>query len=72
LFNAIQQFFKNTALEILDISWNGLETGGAHGIAHGLESNSTLKELNISSNRINQTGLAKLLQGLMRNSSLYI
>jgi Ran GTPase-activating protein (RanGAP) involved in mRNA processing and transport len=54
------------------VSWNGFDVAGCHGLAHGLEKNNTLVDLDISSNRIGIMAINKLLEGMKRNSSLEI
>jgi len=56
----------------LDVSWNGFEIMGCHGLGHGLDKNKSLTELDITSNRVNILGIAKLLEGLKNNGTLQI
>ena len=54
------------------MSWNGFDVAGCHGLSHGLQKNSTLADLDVSSNRVGIVAVTKLLEGMKRNTTLEI
>ena len=52
------------------MSWNGFEIPGCHALGHGLESNKSLVELNLATNRIGVSAVCKLMRGLSKNKTL--
>lgn len=63
-------FQKNTNLEVLDLSWNGLYIQGAGRIGLALTKNQTLKDLDLSCNRLSEVCLGEFLKGLSKNTTL--
>ena len=61
---------KNSSLLSLNISWNGFGFEGSVAMAHALRNNTTLTELDISSNRIHPPALYEFLKGFMHNRAL--
>lgn len=70
MLNFISQ--KNASIRILNVSWNGFDVAGCHGLSHGLSKNSTLVDLDLCSNRVGIIGLSKLVEGMKRNSTLEV
>ncbi|XP_067941425.1 uncharacterized protein [Watersipora subatra] len=60
----------NDNLKELDLSWNGLGLEGCDGLSQFLQVNTTLKVLNVTSNRISQPALRLLTKGLVKNCTL--
>ena len=65
-------FQNNTGLLVLNLAWNGFHTPGGNALAKALGKNTTLEELDISSNRIDDELLGTLASGLKKNSTLKI
>lgn len=57
---------------MLDLSWNGLGEKGGIAIADALLLNSTLTELNISANRLNNAVAQKLAKVIAGSEALQI
>ena len=55
---------------MLSLSWNGLHSPGVNALAKALGKNTTLEELDIASNRIDDELLVTLANGLKKNSTL--
>ena len=53
---------RNTPLKILNLSDNVIDTNAAFILAEALKSNSHLRELDLSSNRLGDAGIALLMQ----------
>ncbi len=60
----------NSTLEVLDLSWNGFGFEGCVAVAHMLQYNITLVELDLTNNRISPHALLELLKGLENNKKL--
>ena len=56
----------------MNLAWNGFYLEGSKALAHVLEKNRTLQELDLTCNRINTACLDYLLKGLKQNRSLHI
>jgi len=54
----------------LDVSWNGFSYEGSLAVCELLKKNSTLTELNLSSNRIDWLSIRLIAKGLASNKSL--
>ena len=65
-------FQNNTGLLVLNLAWNGFHTPGGNALAKALGKNTTLEELDIASNRIDDELLGTLATGLKKNSTLKI
>jgi len=63
-------FQKNTNLVKLDVSWNGFAFEGSVAMAYALKQNTTLTDLNMSSNRIHPPALWELWKGVTENKTL--
>ena len=57
-------------LKTLNVSWNGFAKEGCAAMAQALVHNSTLQELNLTCNRIQQDAMAFLMKGLQKNDGL--
>ena len=66
----LSQFQNNSSLLVLNLSWNGLHSVGCNALAKALGKNTTLTELDVASNRIDDDVLQKLVAGLNNNSTL--
>ncbi len=68
---------QNNQLKILDLSWNGIGTGGANATEVGntwgnaLLENKTLQHLDLSMNKIRKKDTEKLADKLKFNHTLY-
>lgn len=62
----------NSALKILNLSWNGIGNEGANALADVLKVNDVLVHLDISNNQIDNEGAKKLCRGLEANEKLRI
>lgn len=62
----------NEALEELDLSWNGLAEDGAKALGVALPCNHSLKELDITCNRISACSLPHFLKGVENNDTLKV
>ena len=54
----------------LDLSWNGLHKEGSKGLSQLLAVNSTIRELDITCNRIDKSCLEEIIRGLSGNQTL--
>ncbi|KAL3874796.1 hypothetical protein ACJMK2_037765, partial [Sinanodonta woodiana] len=61
---------KNTRLQIVNLSMNGLGNDGALGVAEMIKNSSTLTHLDISSNRIGLPGASVISKALEGNEVL--
>jgi Haemolysin-III related/Leucine Rich repeat len=61
---------KNTTIEHLDLSNNGLDDDGIREICNGIKQNSTIKSLNLSSNHFGEIGAEQLRLALEENTSI--
>lgn len=57
-------------LTVCDLSWNGFGEDGGLAIADAMLSNTTLKDLDISNNRLTFPVAAKMAKALITNESL--
>lgn len=55
---------------MLNLSWNGFYLDGCKELASAMEKNTTLEDINLSSNRINKQCLQELWKGLKKNETL--
>ncbi len=62
----------NTVLTRLDMSWNGLNYGGALALRQLLKSNESLKEIDASHNGINWEGALLISEGIQLNQTLQV
>ena len=60
----------NQKLVEIDISWNGLGLQGSQALAKCLKENTTLKVLDISSNRITRDAFIFITDGMLGNQTL--
>ena len=60
----------NKSLQLLDVSWCGIEEAGAIAIGTAMRTNETLTSLDVSHNRIGPWGAEALADGLAFNSHL--
>jgi len=63
---------ENIRLRVLDLSWNGFGEKGGIAIAEALLVNSTLAELNLSANRLNDSVATKFAKVIAVNEVLEI
>lgn len=63
---------ENVRLSSLDLSWNGFCEDGGLALADALVFNTNLKELDISSNRLNMTVATRLAKALSTNEVLEV
>ncbi|KAH3839397.1 hypothetical protein DPMN_112827 [Dreissena polymorpha] len=61
---------ENINLEVLNLSWNGLYLQGATSISAALAKNQSLRELDISCNRLSEKCVASFLTGMRNNTTL--
>ena len=55
---------KHQTLRLFDLSWNGIDDLGIRALVGGLETNTTLEELNLSRNNISDSGFLELVKVL--------
>jgi len=60
----------NSCLRKLNLAWNGFYLEGCKALAKSLENNTSLQEIDLSSNRINKECLDKLFAGIKKNKTL--
>ena len=63
---------RNTNVTVLDLAWNGLGYEGSLGVGEMLRGNHYLRELDVTSNRINWEGATLVARGLAENDGLEI
>ena len=63
---------RNRSIEKLNLSWNGLYLQGAKALACALSVNDSLKDLDVTCNRMSEECLTTLLNGLKNNRTLEI
>ena len=62
----------NTALQILNISYNDIHDAGATAISKCLKTNNSLQELNLSHNMVSNSGISDISKALQENKTLHI
>ena len=66
----ILPFQTNKTLTRLNLSWNGFGFEGCCAFGHSLHNNTTLKDLDLTCNRIHPPALYELMKGLLCNRGL--
>jgi hypothetical protein len=61
---------ENEGLKICDLSFNGFHVPGCHALGEALAENMTLRELDISHNRVDIKAIGFILKGLQTNETL--
>lgn len=63
---------KNIGLRRLDLSWNGYGKDECYILGKAIKENTTLKELDISNNRINTEAVGCIMEGIQVNDGIEI
>jgi Ran GTPase-activating protein (RanGAP) involved in mRNA processing and transport len=63
---------NNDTLESINVAWNGFGMEGCHEMGKALLKNKSLRELDLSSNRVSLDAFRQLLRGVGKNKTLKV
>ena len=61
----------NVRLHRVNLAWNGFDNESAEALAETITENTTLKELDLTGNRLSDQAIVLLAEGLERNDGLH-